>query len=159
MIKKELADAINEQIGHELLNSVQYLTVAAYFDQEGLKKVAELYYKQSEEERMHGLKFLRYMVDTGAEMSIPSLPAPKAGFHSAEEAVQLVVDVEWDTTHRINRLMDMAVEQKDYLAQDMLRWFVTEQLEEVSTQENILRMVHHAGPKNLMMLEAYLAHK
>ncbi len=159
MISKEMTDALNEQIGHEFFNSIQYLAIAVYFDQDGLKKIADLYYKQSEEERMHGMKFLKYMVDTGASVRIPAIATPKAEFGSAEEAIQLVVDVEWDTTRRINRLMDLAVEQKDYLAQDMLRWFVTEQLEEVSTQENILRIVRNAGQKNLLMMEAYLAHK
>jgi ferritin len=39
-----------------------------------------------------------------------------------------------------------------------LAWFVTEQLEEVSSMDNLLGVVKNAGEKNLMMVEAYLSH-
>jgi len=54
--------------------------------------------------------------------------------------------------------MTLAISQKDYLGQDFLRWFVTEQLEEVTTMENMLKIVQQAGERNLIMLEAYLIH-
>lgn len=159
MIHESMAKAIQQQIGHEYFNSLQYTVVATYFDQEGLKKLAALYYKQSAEEREHAEKFLRFLVDTGSSIDLPGLPAPQCGFTSAEEAVQSAVNLEWDTTRRIHKLMDLAVEQKDYLTQDMLRWFVTEQMEEISTQENLLRMVQMSGQKSLLMVEAYLSHQ
>jgi bacterioferritin B len=56
-------------------------------------------------------------------------------------------------------LMDIAVAQKDYMGQDMLRWFVTEQLEEVSSMDNLLKVVKLTGERNLIMVEAYLSHK
>ena len=62
-------------------------------------------------------------------------------------------------TRRINALMELAVSQKDYMAQDMLLWFVTEQLEEVSTMDNLLKVVRITGERNLIMIEAYLSHK
>ena len=63
-----------------------------------------------------------------------------------------------EVTRRINDLMTLAISQKDYLGQDFLRWFVTEQLEEVTTMENMLKIVQQAGERNLIMLEAYLIH-
>ena len=67
-------------------------------------------------------------------------------------------DAEMTYSRLINGLMDIAVAQKDYIGQDFLRWFVTEQLEEVSSMETLLTVVKSAGEKNLFMLEAYLAH-
>jgi len=92
-------------------------------------------------------------------LEIPTIPAPKAIFKSVEEAVQLSLDWELEVTRRINGLMDIAVSQKDYLGQDFLRWFVTEQLEEVSTMQNLLQVVKTAGERNLIMLEAYISHQ
>jgi len=136
LIGKELTQAINEQIGHELAASHQYVAIAAYFDGLALKRLAKMFYRQGEEEREHAIKFAHYVVETGGTLEIPAIPAPKASFKSVEEAVQLSMDWELEVTRRINGLMDIAVAQKDYLGKDFLRWFVTEQLEEVSTMQN-----------------------
>jgi ferritin len=158
LISKELAAAINEQVGHEFQASHQYANIAAFFENLALKKLAEMFFKQSEEEREHGMKFVRYVSETGGDVAIPAIAAPKTTFKTVEEAIQLSVDWEWEVTRRINDLMTLAVSQKDYLAQDFLRWFVTEQLEEISTMENLLKIVKQAGERNLIMLEAYLSH-
>ena len=159
LINKELNDAINEQVGHELHASHQYVNIAAYFDAIPLKKLGEMFYKQAEEERSHAMKFIKYVVDTGGHVKIPAITAPVAAFKTVEEAIHLSLDCELEVTRLINALMDIAVSQKDYMAQDMLRWFVTEQLEEVSTMDNLLKVVRMTGERNLIMLEAYLAHK
>ncbi|HZU86469.1 MAG TPA: ferritin-like domain-containing protein, partial [Anaerolineaceae bacterium] len=104
-------------------------------------------------------KFVHYVVETGGELAIPVIPAPTYTFKMVEEAVQKSVDWEWEVTRRINSLMDIAREEKDYLAQGFLQWFVDEQLEEVTHMENLLRVVKQAGEKNLIMLEAYLSHE
>jgi ferritin len=159
LIGKELTQAINEQIGHELAASHQYVAIAAYFDGLALKRLAKMFYRQGEEEREHAMKFAHYVVEAGGNLEIPTIPAPKAIFKSVEEAVQLSLDWELEVTRRINGLMDIAVSQKDYLGQDFLRWFVTEQLEEVSTMQNLLQVVKTAGERNLIMLEAYISHQ
>jgi len=159
LISKELTAAINEEIGLELFASNQYLNIAAYFEGLALKKLAKMFYKQSDEERGHALKFAKYVVEAGGELVVPAVEAPKAAFKSVEEAVRLSLDWELEVTRRCNALMALAIEQKDYIAQDFLRWFVTEQLEEVSTMEGLLKVVQQAGERNLIMLEAYLSHE
>ena len=54
--------------------------------------------------------------------------------------------------------MDIAIEEKDYIGQDFLRWFVTEQLEEVSTMDELLTIVKRAGD-NLFYVENYLGRR
>lgn len=158
MISKELCDEINAQVGREFAASLQYVSIATYFDGNALKKLADLFYKQAAEENEHAMKLVKYIVDTGSEVVIPALSAPKAKFASAEEAIALALKWEEEVTAQINHLMDIAVAKKDYLGQQFLAWFVTEQLEEVSTMQNMLSIVQRAGEKNLLMLEAYLTH-
>ncbi len=158
LISKELNEAINEQIGHEFEASHQYLQIAAFFDSRSLKKARELFTKQSDEEREHGMKFVKYIMETGGELKVPAIPAGKASFATAEEAVQYALDWEWEVTRRINALMDLAIKQNDHLGREFLGWFVTEQLEEISNMDNLLRVLKQAGEKNLIMLEAYLSH-
>ena len=158
LISQELNAAFNEEIGLELFASHQYLNIASYFDGVGLKKLAGMFFKQAEEERAHAIKFVRYIDDVGGAVEIPAVPAPKATFGSVEEAVSLALHWELEVTARVNAMMTLAVDQKDYAAQDFLRWFVTEQVEEVSTMENLLKVVRVSGERSLLMVEAYLVH-
>jgi ferritin len=104
------------------------------------------------------MKFVRYVVDAGGEVHIPPIDAPQSTFKTAEEAVELSLKWENDVTQYVNGLMEIALGQKDYIARTFLDWFETEQLEEVSSMENLLRVVRMAGERNLIMLEAYISH-
>lgn len=159
LISKELNDAINAQIGREFGASLQYISIATWFDGEALKKLAGLFYKQAEEENEHAMKFVKYLVDTGGSVVIPAVEAPKAAFSTAEEAVKLSLSWEQEVTRQVNHLYDMAVAKKDYAAQNFLDWFVEEQIEEESSMENLLKVIQRVGEKNLVMVEAYLTHK
>jgi bacterioferritin B len=158
LISKELNAAFNEEIGLELFASNQYLNIASYFDGVGLKKLAGMFFKQADEERAHAIKFVRYIDEVGGAVEIPAVPAPKTAFGSVEEAVALALHWELEVTARVNTMMTLAVDQRDYAAQDFLRWFVTEQVEEVSTMENLLKVVRVSGERSLLMVEAYLVH-
>ncbi len=159
LISKELEQAINEQIGREFGAALQYVNIATYFDAETLPQLAAFFYRQAEEEKEHAMKFVHYLVETGGTVQIPAIPQPKHHFASAEEAVQLARDWEMEVTQQINRLMDLAIKQNDHIAQDFLRWFVSEQLEEVSSMESLLSIVRRAGAGGLLLVEDYLARK
>jgi len=158
LISHELAQAINEQIGREFGASMQYLSIAGYFHVQKLTLLSKLFFDQAEEEKVHAMKLVHYVLDTQGELRIPSIAQPQPTFASAEEAVQAALNWEQEVTGQINRLMDLAVSQNDYLAQSFLQWFVDEQLEEVTTMDQLLSVVRRAGEKNLLMVEAYLVH-
>lgn len=158
LISRELAKAFNTQIGHEFGASMQYVSIAAHFSQRQLTLLAKLFMQQADEERQHALKFVQYLLDTKGGLNIPAIPAPKATFASAEEAVEAALNWEKDVTKQITGLMDMAMAQNDYLAQSFLGWFIDEQLEEVVKMERLLSVIKQSGEKNLLMVEAYLVH-
>jgi ferritin len=155
LIKKDLEVAINAQVGREFGASLQYVNIATYFDGEDLPQLAAFFYRQADEEHMHAMKFVKYIVEAGGHVRIPMVEAPKNEFSSAEEAVKLSLDWELEVTRQINNLMEIAIDQKDHIAQEFLRWFVNEQLEEVSTMQTLLRTVQRAG-NNLLMVEEFL---
>ncbi len=156
LISKEMEQAINDQVAREFGASLQYISIAAYFDSDSLPQLAAFFYRQSDEEHMHAMKFVDYLVDAGGQVRIGAVNASRYDFKSAKDAVQAALDWEMEVTRQINGLMSLAIEQKDYIAQDFLRWFVTEQLEEVSTMETLLRVVGRAGD-NLLWVEDFLA--
>jgi bacterioferritin B len=158
-ISKAIADLMNAQVGNELGASNQYVQIASYFDGESLSKLAKFFYAQAEEEREHAMKFVHYLMDVGAQLSIAAIPAAKTDITSAEKAFEMSLAWEQEVTSQINAMMDLAIQEKDYASQAFLQWFVTEQVEEVSTMENMLQVVRKAGEKNLLMVEAYLTHR
>lgn len=156
LISNQLEQAMNEQIGHEFHAKLQYLNIASYFDKDDLPQLAAFFYRQAEEENMHAMKFVHYIVNADGQVRIPAMEKPKYDFDSAKEAVQLSLDWEKEVTEQINALMNLAIEQRDHGAQDFLRWFVTEQIEEVSTMETLLNTIRRAGD-NLLWVEDFLA--
>jgi ferritin len=158
-ISSALNAAFNEQIGKELTSSNLYLNIGAYFDDRALRKLSEFFFKQAEEERQHALKFIHYLGDVDGKVTVPAVPATRSEFHSAEEALQVSYEAELDITASIHNLVDTAISDKDYAAQEFLRWFVTEQVEEIRTVEDMLKVAKLSGERNVIMVEAYLVHE
>lgn len=158
LISPQLAKAFNEQIGHELGASMQYIAIAAHFYQRSLTLLAKMFEEQGEEEKQHAMKFVKYLQDTKGGLQIPAIPAPTPSFATAEEAVQAALNWEREVTGQITALMAQANKEHDYLAQSFLQWFIDEQLEEVVKMERMLSVVKQSGEKNLLMVEAYLVH-
>ena len=157
-ISKAMADLMNAQVGNELGASNQYVQIASYFDGESLSKLAKFFYKQAEEEREHAMKFVHYLMDVSTALSVPAIPAAKTDIGTAEKAFEMSLGWEQEVTGQINAMMDLAVQEKDYASQAFLQWFVTEQVEEISSMERMLQIVRKTGEKNLLMVEAYLTH-
>lgn len=80
LISQTMNDAINQQIGNEFTASLQYVAIASHFAAETLPELAAHFYRQSEEERSHAMRFVKYVVDAGGRVEIPSIPSPKAEF-------------------------------------------------------------------------------
>lgn len=155
LISQKLQGVVNQQIGNEFGASLEYLQIASYFSSEDMLKLAQIFFAQADEERVHAMKLLNYVLDTGGEVAIPAIPEPKVKFESPVDAIQTALDWEITVTKQINGLMDIAVEQKDYIAQEFLQWFVNEQLEEISKMSTILNIVKRSAD-NMLMAETYI---
>jgi ferritin len=157
LISEHVCTSINEQIGNEFGAMMQYLAIAAHFDRETLPMLAGHFYKQAEEEKEHAYKFIKFLLDAGGRVGIPTIPAPQAAFQFAEDAVKLSLEREKEVTRQINNLVGMAKAESDYTTDTFLQWFVNEQLEEVSSMQDLLSIVQRAGEGNLLRVEEYLA--
>jgi ferritin len=153
----KLIQAFNEQIGNEMGASMQYIAIASYFDSETLPQLAKFFYVQSEEERTHAMRFVKFINDVGGRVVIPALPAPLADFASAEDAVGKALSWEEEVTRQIYDLVEVARADKNYVGIRFLDWFVEEQLEEVTTMTDLLAVIRRAGPDRLLYVEEYLS--
>ena len=156
LLKQTVVDALNKQVVEEFTASLQYTAIALYFDSETLPELTKFFHIQANEEHEHALKLLQYINDAGGHPLVPATKEIKNHFESAEEAVQLALDQELKVTDQVNNLVDIAIQETDHLTRQFLQWFVTEQLEEVSSMTDLLNVVKRAGETNLLLVEDFL---
>lgn len=153
-ISQKMNDELNQQITNEQYSSNLYLAMAAAFERMGLKVFAKYYLKQAAEETTHAMKIFGYIVDAGGTVTIKAIPEPKALKDDVAALVAVARDHEIKVTGMINDLVALAEKEKDYATRSFLAWFVDEQVEEVSTAQELVTLVKMAGPQVL-----YLEHR
>ncbi len=146
MIGKPMQDAMNEQINKELFSSYLYLSMAAYFEDKNLAGFANWMRVQAEEEREHAMKFYDFILERGGRVYLKAIDAPKTDWNSNLEVTEEVAAHEAKVTASIYALYELALKEKDYPAQMMLQWFITEQVEEEKNAAEIVA--------NLKLIEA-----
>jgi ferritin len=154
MISKAMQDAINDQINKELYSSYLYLSMAAYFENKNLPGFAHWMRIQEGEEREHAMKFFDFMIDRGAQVLLAPIAAPESDWKSSLGLFKQVAQHEAAVTASINALYELALKEKDYPAQVMLQWFITEQVEEEKNAGEIvqqLELVEARGTAVLML--------
>jgi len=156
-LSKAMNTKLNEQITSELYSSQVYLAMACMFEDMGLKMLAKLYRKQTEEERAHALKILEYIPSVEGKVRLLAIPEPPAKYTSVLAAIETALAHERKVTAQINDLVALADKEKDYATRSFLNWFVDEQVEEVESQLHLAQIAKMIG-SSLVQLEAYVAH-
>ena len=156
-ISEAMNAKLNEQITNELYSSQVYLAMACMFEEMGLKILAKLYRKQTEEERSHALKILDYIPTIEGKVKLHALAEPPAKYTSVLAAIEAALEHERKVTAQIHEIMVLAEKEKDYATRSFIRWFVDEQVEEVDTQVHLVQVAKMAG-NSLLQLEAYVVH-
>ncbi|MBL8063897.1 MAG: ferritin [Anaerolineales bacterium] len=154
MIGKAMQEAMNEQINKELFSSYLYLSMAAYFEEKNLPGFANWMYIQSDEEREHAMKFYHFIVERGGRVTLKAIDAPKTEWTSSLEVAEEVAAHEAKVTASIYSLYELARKEKDYPAEVMLQWFITEQVEEEKNAAEIvanLKLIEERGTAVLML--------
>jgi bacterioferritin B len=149
-------DRLNEQIGYEFGASQQYVAAAVYYDSETLPRLAAFFYAQALEERNHAMMMVQYLMDADAKVVIPGIDAPRSGFADIVEPVRVALEQEKRVTDQINELAGLAREHGDYPSEQFMQWFIKEQVEEVASMADLLRVVERAR-ESPMFAEDFLA--
>ena len=154
MISKPMQDAINEQINKELFSSYLYLSMAAYFASKNLSGFSKWMHVQAGEEREHAMKLYKHLEDRGGRVLLKAIAAPKTEWASNLEVFREATAHETMITASINGLYETAQQEKDYPAQVLLQWFISEQVEEEKNAAEIvadLELLEDRGTAVLML--------
>lgn len=145
MLSKTMVDALNEQIKVEFESSNIYLQMAAWAAWKGYEGAETFLRAHSEEERMHMMKLFGYVAETGSLAVISAMEQPKAEFDSLASMFKQILEHERFVTGRINKLVELAYEEKDYSTLNFLQWYVAEQHEEETLFSSLLDKIELIG--------------
>ena len=131
MLSKTMQDALNKQVAMEAASSQAYLAMASWAEiQPGLDGVTNFFYQQSDEERVHMLKLIRYINERGGFAIVPPLEQPNITFQSLQRVFEEFLKHEITVSESINELVGLALQERDFSTHNFLQWYVTDQLEE-----------------------------
>jgi ferritin len=145
MLSKNTEIALNKQIRIEAESSQIYLSMACWAEVNGLEGIAKFMYAQSDEERMHMLKLIKYVNERGGHSQITDLKAPKTNYETFKEMFEELYKHELFVSNSINELVHITFQEKDYATHNFLQWYVAEQIEEESTAKTILDKINLIG--------------
>ena len=161
MLSKKLEDAINNQINVEMWSAYLYLSMSAHFADEGLPGIANWFEMQFREEQDHAMKFMNYMVAKGNKVVLQPIEKVDTSWDSVLKAFEDSLAHEKVVTALINDMVAIAREEKDFATDNMLQWFVSEQVEEEESVQGIIDALRLIGKEGygIYMLDKELGQR
>jgi ferritin len=159
MLSKQMQEALNEQIRHEINSAYLYLAMSMHSSSVGLAGFAVWLRVQWQEELGHAMKLAEFVHDRGGRVTLQAVEKPPAEFKSPLDIFQQVLAHEQKVTALINKLYETALKENDYATQVEVQWFIREQIEEEKNAGAILDQLRMAGESGapLMMVDRALA--
>ncbi|GGX10663.1 ferritin [Aquimarina muelleri] len=142
---QEIEKLLNDQIRYEAKASVQYLSMASWADTRGYNGVANFFYTQSEEERVHMIKLVKFINERSGVAIIPEIDKPRDDFDSLTELFETFLKSEEFVTSKINNIIYECLQRQDYNVHNFMQWYVSEQLEEEAIARTLLDKLRIIG--------------
>lgn len=157
-ISKKVQEALNDQINAELFSEYLYLAMSAFLEESNLGGMAKWMRIQSGEERKHAMKIYDHIHERLGEVSLGAIEKPRAGWKSARAAFEDALKHERYISSRIHDLLALARRENDAAVENLMRWFVDEQVEEERQADEIVRKFEMIGddPRGLYLLDKEL---
>ena len=161
MLSDRLLKALNSQVNAEIYSAYLYLGMAAYFDSASLKGFANWMKVQAKEEMTHAIKFYEHINGRGGKVALSSIEKPPQTWTSPLHIFESTLVHEKKVTGMINDLVNLAIEEKDHASNNMLQWFISEQVEEESSADEIVQKLKLIGDgkSGLFMLDQQLGQR
>jgi ferritin len=153
MLSKKIEKILNQQVEKESYSSVLYLAMASWAQVNGYSGIAQWLYIQSDEERLHMLKFVHYINERGGKASISAIEQPPVDSGNIKKLFEEVLKHEQFITDSINQIVGLSLEEKDYTTHSWVQWFVNEQIEEESAVAEILDKLKLVGDNNMYIFD------
>ncbi len=159
MIDKKVQDAFNGQLNAEVFSAYLYWSMAYYFESMNLAGFANWMRCQAQEEMVHATKFADFINERGGRVRLAAIDGPGTDWESPLAVFEAAYAHEQKVTTMINGLVDLAEGISDHASKIFLQWFVTEQVEEEASADEVVQKLKLMAdaPGGLFMLDRELA--
>lgn len=145
MLKPNLLAALTQQINEEYYSSYIYQSMVAYFEDKHLDGCAHWMRLQAKEEHDHALKIFDYVISRGGRVVLAAIAAPPSDWPNPLAAFEAALAHEKHMTANITKLADLAQGEKDHATNNLMQWYVTEQVEEEANVDDIVSKLKMVG--------------
>ena len=135
--------------------------MSAYFESINLKGFAHWMRIQTQEEIVHVMKFFDFLVERGGKVTLSSIESPPTEWASPLAVFEHAYQHEQKVTGLINDLVNLAISEKDHATNNFLQWFISEQIEEEASADEVVQKIKLMGDASggLFMLDRELAQR
>jgi ferritin len=158
MLSDKMLEALNEQINRELYSEYLYLSMAAWFEDQGLPGFAAWMRAQTQEEHFHAMKLFDYVNEVNGKVSLKTIEGPPVDFESPLAIFEASLEHEKYITASINERMKLAMDESDFATANFLQWYVAEQVEEEANVGAVVDKLRLSGGQGnaILMLDQQL---
>jgi ferritin len=139
MLTPKLQKALNDQLNFETYSAYIYWSMSAQLETMGLPGFTNWMRIQVQEEMAHATKYFHFIIERGGKVTLDAIPKPKAEWPSVLAIFENALEHERIVTGRINDIVDLAIAERDHASNAFLQWFVSEQVEEEATADDIIQ--------------------
>ena len=159
MLSQKMEQALNDQVNAEMYSAYLYLAMSSFFEDQNLSGFANWMYVQAQEEMTHAMKIYNYIFDRGGKVTLKAIDAPPSKWDDPLKVVEEVYEHEQKVTKMIHNLVDLARSEKDHGTDNMLQWFVSEQVEEEANADELMQRLKMVGGQGhgLLMIDRELS--
>ena len=152
-MNKRVVEAINRQINSELSASYSYLAMSVWSERQKFTGAARWLRLQSQEEHMHAMKLLDFLLARDCNVELRAIDAPQLTFKSLLDVFERGLEQEQQVSKQIDTLYETAFNEKAFAAVAELQWFLTEQVEEEKTAREIVTKLTMVGKDPASLLD------
>ncbi|MBN4073994.1 ferritin [bacterium AH-315-E10] len=153
MFNKKVQKSLSRQMNSEFYGSYLYLSLSSFADRINLPGFANWFRVQSEEEYGHAMRFYEFIIDRDGTPEFAEIKSVKAEYESIQDACRVALRQERKVTQDIDKLYELANENKSYSTQTFLQWFLTEQVEEEKAVRTIVEHLKMIGRDTAALLQ------
>lgn len=144
-LSKRLNDELNRQIQMEYESAYKYNGMRLYFKSLGIPGATHWMELQTMEETHHAEDFIDFILDVDGEVETHALAEQPTRYESILDVFEKGLEHEKEISASIISILDIAIEEKNYAAENFLRTYVDEQVEEEDNFRGVIDMIKLAG--------------
>ena len=133
MITEKLQNAINDQIIAEMWSANLYLSMSFYLEKEGYDGLSHWMKKQSREELEHAYDMASFLQKRGGTSKVSMIDVVPQSWGSVQAVYKHVSEHECHVTALIDKIVEIAREEKDKTSEAFFMGYFSEQVVEEVT--------------------------